>query len=104
MPSVIPDILRPLNFIMKELFYTILYEPLFNIFVWLYDIVPDVGIVILILTVIIKLALYPLTGKSINILVFSNEEVFAWPYIEKISRISELPIFAKSALVDKLNL
>ncbi|MBU1895302.1 YidC/Oxa1 family membrane protein insertase, partial [Patescibacteria group bacterium] len=51
---------------MVEIFHTILYEPIFNIFVGLYNIIPDVGIVILILTVAIKLALYPLTTKSIR--------------------------------------
>lgn len=51
---------------MKELFEIILYKPIFNSFVGLYDIIPDVGAVILILTVIIKLALYPLTKKSIE--------------------------------------
>lgn len=51
---------------MKEFFYSILFEPLFNAFVALYNIFPDVGIVILILTVVIKLILYPLTGKSIK--------------------------------------
>ena len=51
---------------MRALFEAILYQPIFNIFVGFYDIVPDVGIVILILTIIIKLALYPLTSKSIT--------------------------------------
>jgi len=50
---------------MKELFETILYQPIFNIFVGLYNIIPDVGVVIIIITVIIKLALYPLTKSSI---------------------------------------
>ena len=50
---------------MRELFQTILYEPIFNIFVGLYNLIPDVGIVIIIITVAIKLALYPLTKASI---------------------------------------
>ncbi|MBU2542244.1 YidC/Oxa1 family membrane protein insertase [Patescibacteria group bacterium] len=51
---------------MAALFQTILFQPLFNIFVGLYNLIPDVGIVILILTIIIKLALYPLTSSSIK--------------------------------------
>lgn len=51
---------------MVAFFQAVLYNPLFNAFVALYNIIPDVGIVILILTVIIKLVLYPLTGKSIR--------------------------------------
>lgn len=51
---------------MKELFDLILYQPIFNAFVGLYNLIPDVGIVILILTVLIKLLLYPMTSKSIT--------------------------------------
>jgi YidC/Oxa1 family membrane protein insertase len=51
---------------MSGIFNTILYQPLFNLFVSLYNIIPDVGIVILIVTLLVKLALYPLTSKSIK--------------------------------------
>jgi len=51
---------------MRELFITFLYQPIFNLFVGLYDVIPDVGIVILIITVAIKLALHPLSTKSIK--------------------------------------
>lgn len=51
---------------MAELFRTILYTPLFNGFVALYNLIPDVGVVILIITILIKGALYPLTSKSIR--------------------------------------
>jgi len=51
---------------MIHFFEVVLYQPLFNIFVWLYNFVPDVGVVILIITVLIKMALYPLTSSSIN--------------------------------------
>ncbi|OGH59788.1 MAG: hypothetical protein A2725_02105 [Candidatus Magasanikbacteria bacterium RIFCSPHIGHO2_01_FULL_33_34] len=50
---------------MRELFQTILYEPIFNLFVGLYNIIPDVGIVILIITLAIRIVLYPMTKKSI---------------------------------------
>lgn len=51
---------------MKALFTTLIYQPIFNLFVGLYWLVPDMGAVILIVTVISKLALYPLTTKSIK--------------------------------------
>jgi len=51
---------------MSGLFNTILYQPLFNLFVGLYDFIPDVGLVILIVTLLVKLLLYPLTDKSIK--------------------------------------
>lgn len=53
---------------MASLFHVVLYQPIFNIFIWLYDIVPshDVGVVILIITIIIRLVLYPLTTSSIK--------------------------------------
>jgi len=50
---------------MSQLFTTILYQPIFNAFVALYNVIPDLGIVIVIITVVIKLALYPMTKKSI---------------------------------------
>lgn len=51
-----------------SIFHTILYQPLFNGFIALYNIIPghDVGIVILVITVIIRLVLYPLTNSSIK--------------------------------------
>lgn len=47
-------------------FEVILYQPIFNIFVALYNLIPDAGIAIILLTLIIKLLLYPLTSKSIS--------------------------------------
>lgn len=51
---------------MIGLFNTIVYQPIFNGFVILYNLIPDVGVVILIITVVIKLLLYPLTASSIK--------------------------------------
>lgn len=50
----------------KALFEAILFQPVFNMFVGLYNLIPDVGIVILVMTVVLKVALYPLTGKSMK--------------------------------------
>ncbi|PIR77816.1 MAG: hypothetical protein COU30_00415, partial [Candidatus Magasanikbacteria bacterium CG10_big_fil_rev_8_21_14_0_10_38_6] len=51
---------------MKALFELILFQPIFNAFVGLYNIIPDVGFVIITITLIIKLVLYPLTSKSLK--------------------------------------
>jgi YidC/Oxa1 family membrane protein insertase len=51
---------------MRQLFEAILFDPLLNVFVALYNIVPDVGVVIIIITVVIKGILWPLTKKSIS--------------------------------------
>lgn len=51
---------------MKELFTTIIYQPIFNLFVWFYNLVGDVGIAILLITIIFQLVLYPLNSKSIK--------------------------------------
>jgi YidC/Oxa1 family membrane protein insertase len=51
---------------MREAFQTILYQPIFNLFVGFYDLIPDIGVAILLLTVVIKLILYPLTAKSLQ--------------------------------------
>lgn len=49
--------------ILKEIFYI----PLLNLLIWLYNIMPwqDLGAAIIVLTIIIKLALYPLNKKAI---------------------------------------
>ncbi len=53
---------------MLELFNTILYRPLFNAVIFLYDIIPggDFGLAIVALTVIIRLAFSPLSIKTIQ--------------------------------------
>lgn len=49
-------------------FQTIFYQPILNLLVFLYNIVPghDMGIAIILLTIIIKLILYPLSKKSLK--------------------------------------
>ncbi len=53
---------------MSQLFTTFLLQPIVNLLVWLYHIVPgqDVGIAIILLTIIVKLVLYPLTRAQIK--------------------------------------
>lgn len=50
------------------MFQTLFYQPILNLLVFLYNTVPghDLGVAIVILTVIIKLALYPLSQKSLK--------------------------------------
>lgn len=52
---------------MIEILKTIFYVPLLNLLVWLYNVVPwdDLGVAIILLTIVIKLALYPLNKKAI---------------------------------------
>lgn len=51
-----------------EAFNVILYQPLFNALIFLYQVIPggDFGIAVIILTVLIRLLLYPSTAKSIK--------------------------------------
>lgn len=49
-----------------ELFNTILYQPLFQALLWFYHYVPDFGIAIIVLTIIIRLILYPLNQKALK--------------------------------------
>lgn len=51
-----------------ELFNQILFNPLFNLLVWLYNVLPghDFGVAIIVLTLLIRLLLYPLAQKSIK--------------------------------------
>ena len=49
-------------------FHTILYQPLFNLLIGIYDLLPgwDIGFAIIVLTVFIKLALWPLSNTSLK--------------------------------------
>ncbi len=52
---------------MSQLFTTIFYQPLFNLLVWLYNFTGNnIAIAIVLLTVIIKLILYPFSKQSIK--------------------------------------
>lgn len=53
---------------MSSIFHVILYQPLFNLLVGLYNIIPghDLGIVILIITILTRILIYPLTASSIK--------------------------------------
>lgn len=53
---------------LSSLFYAIFYQPILNLLVGIYNIIPghDLGIAIVILTVIIKIALLPLAHKSLK--------------------------------------
>lgn len=50
------------------MFQTLLIEPIFNLLVFLYDVIPgsDMGFAIIVLTVIIKLILWPLMNSSLK--------------------------------------
>lgn len=50
------------------MFQTLFYQPILNLLVFLYNIVPghDLGIAIILLTIIIKILLFPLAQKSIQ--------------------------------------
>ena len=53
---------------MSEIFNAIFYQPILNLLVFLYNIIPghDIGLAIIIMTVIIKLILLPLSKQSIK--------------------------------------
>ena len=52
----------------SSLWNAVIYQPLYNILVFLIGILPgaSVGGAIIVLTIIVKLVLFPLTGKSIK--------------------------------------
>jgi YidC/Oxa1 family membrane protein insertase len=54
--------------IIGDLFNTIFFQPILNLLVWLYVTVPgqDIGIAIILLTIIVKIVLYPLTHLQIK--------------------------------------
>jgi YidC/Oxa1 family membrane protein insertase len=53
---------------MGAIFTTVLVQPILNLLVWLYNVIPgnDLGIAIIILTVLVKAILYPLTKSQIK--------------------------------------
>jgi YidC/Oxa1 family membrane protein insertase len=53
---------------MYELWNTFLYQPFYNVLIWLTSVMPfgDVGLAVIALTIIVKLILYPLTKKTIK--------------------------------------
>lgn len=53
---------------MIQIYNLIIYQPLFNFLVWLYNVIPghDIGISIIILTLIVRLILFPLYYQSIK--------------------------------------
>ncbi len=53
---------------MIALFNTIFYQPLFNLLVWFYNVIPghDIGLAIVLLTILIKLILYPFSLQAIR--------------------------------------
>lgn len=53
---------------MISLYNIILYQPIFNFLVWLYNVLPghDIGLAIVILTILIKLILYPFSLQALR--------------------------------------
>jgi YidC/Oxa1 family membrane protein insertase len=49
-------------------FFTLFYQPIYNLLVFTYDMIPgaDIGIAIILVTIIVKLITYPLTYKSLQ--------------------------------------
>ena len=53
---------------MTSLFTTFIFQPILNLLIWLYNVLPgnDMGLAIIALTVIVKLVLYPFTAAQIK--------------------------------------
>jgi len=52
----------------RDRYNTFIYQPIFNLLIWLFNVIPghDIGLAIIALTIIIRLVLYPLTLKSLK--------------------------------------
>lgn len=53
---------------MLQLFHAIFYQPIFNLLIGLHNIIPghDIGVAIILLTLIIKLVLWPINNKALK--------------------------------------
>lgn len=51
-----------------QIYHAIFYQPIFNALVWFYNIIPghDVGVAIILITIILKLILYPFSVQGIH--------------------------------------
>ena len=50
----------------STIFNQLLYQPLFNILIFFYNIIPDFGVAIILLTLLIRIVLFPLSKKGIT--------------------------------------
>ncbi|MCX6779308.1 MAG: YidC/Oxa1 family membrane protein insertase [Candidatus Magasanikbacteria bacterium] len=52
----------------SSIFHSIIYQPLFNVLIFLYNIIPghDFGVAIVIITALVRLILWPISNKSIR--------------------------------------
>lgn len=53
---------------MSNIFNTLLYQPIFNLLIFFYNIIPghDIGLAIILLTILIRIILWPLSAKSLK--------------------------------------
>jgi YidC/Oxa1 family membrane protein insertase len=51
---------------MQNIFFTILYQPLFNALIFIYNCIPDFGVAVILLSLLIRFALWPLTTKQLE--------------------------------------
>lgn len=51
---------------MSFLFSTFVYDPIYNLLIFLYNIIPDFGVAIILITVIVKFILVPVSKKQIE--------------------------------------
>ena len=72
--------------IIIQIFNTICYQPLLNLLVFIYNVLPghDLGIVIIIVTILIRLVLYPFSAQSIRAQKVMQE---IQPKIEEIKKL-----------------
>lgn len=68
-----------------DIFNTFLYQPLLNLLVFFYNVIPgqDLGVAIIVLTVVIRLLLYPLSARSVK---SQRKLQLLQPTLEKIKR------------------
>ncbi|MFA5993517.1 MAG: YidC/Oxa1 family membrane protein insertase [Parcubacteria group bacterium] len=51
---------------MSFLFHTLVYQPIYNLLIFVYNIIPDFGVAIIISTILVKFLLFPLSKKQIE--------------------------------------
>ncbi|MBI2451103.1 MAG: membrane protein insertase YidC [Parcubacteria group bacterium] len=68
---------------MSSLFNNFLFLPLFNLLIFFYDLVPDIGVAIILLTIFVRLILYPLSQKALK---SQREMTLLQPKIKEIQK------------------
>lgn len=51
---------------MYQIYHTFLFQPILNLLIWLYNLIGDVGVAIIVVTVVVRFMLLPLSARAVK--------------------------------------